>query len=54
MATLSSIGFAIGALGVTVAVGSVLFDKPSRTQKGLSLSPSVGPQSARISLLGSF
>jgi len=54
MATLSSIGFAIGALGVTVAVGSVLFDKRSRVQKGLLLSPSVGPQSARLSLLGSF
>jgi len=54
MATLSSIGFAIGALGVTVAVGCVLFDKPSRVQKGLLLSPSVGPQNARLSLLGSF
>jgi hypothetical protein len=56
LATVSTVGFVIGAVGVVVGAGAILLDgdEPSGAQRGFVLSPDVTRQGARLTIAGSF
>ena len=55
MATVSTVGFVIGAIGLVVGAGSILLDdRKSSTQRALVVSPDVNAQGARLTVAGRF
>jgi len=56
MATVSTVGFVIGAVGVVVGAGAVLLDgdEQSATERAFVVTPDVTPQSARVTIAGRF
>jgi len=56
MATVSTVGFIVGAIGVVVGAGAVLLegDEPSAPRRGLVVSPDVNRQGARLTIAGGF
>jgi hypothetical protein len=54
MATISTVGFVVGVLGVAVAGGALLLDKPAPTNAGWQVSPEVGPRGAHVTVAGRF
>ena len=56
MATVSTVGFIVGAVGVLVGAGAILLDgdEPSSSQRALVVSPDVGRESARLTIAGRF
>jgi hypothetical protein len=56
MATISTVGFIVGAIGVVVGAGAVLLDgeEPSPTQRAFVVSPDVDRQGARLTIAGRF
>lgn len=54
MATISTVGFVVGVLGVAVAGGALLLDKPAPTSTGWQVSPEVGPRGAHVTVAGRF
>jgi hypothetical protein len=55
MATVSTIGFVVGAIGLVVGAGAILLDeRPSSTERALVVSPDVNAQGARLTIAGRF
>jgi hypothetical protein len=54
MATASTVSFAIGAIGVAVAVTSLLLDQKPERKRAFLVAPDVGSQSAKLSVAGTF
>jgi len=55
MATASTVGFVVGAIGLIAGAGALLLDdEPRPSQKAFTVSPIVGAQSARLTIAGSF
>jgi hypothetical protein len=55
MATASTVGFTVGALGLVVAVGAILLDRPaSPARRAFNVSPTIGARSANLTIGGSF
>lgn len=56
MATVSTVGFVVGAVGVVAAAGAILLDgdEPRSTQRAFVVSPDVTRQGARLTIAGSF
>ena len=56
LATVSTVGFILGAVGIAVGAGSFLFDSPSAgaSNSALVLSPVVGSHSGQMTLRGRF
>lgn len=54
MATVSTVGFVAGLLGVAVAGGALLLDKPAPTTRAWNVSPEVGPHGAHVTVAGRF
>ena len=56
MATVSTVGFIVAAIGVVVGAGAVLLDgdEPSAAQRAFVVSPDVNRQGARLTIAGSF
>ncbi|HVY29483.1 MAG TPA: hypothetical protein VHB79_23150 [Polyangiaceae bacterium] len=54
LATISTVGFAAGALGLGVAAGALLLDKPSPSHRAWLISPDVGPHGAHVTVAGRF
>jgi hypothetical protein len=56
MATVSTVSFVVGAVGIVVGAGALLLggDEPSVTQRAFVVSPDVTPQGARLTVAGSF
>jgi hypothetical protein len=56
MATVSTVGFIAGAIGVVVGAGAVLLDgdEPSAAQGAFVVSPEVNRQGARLTIAGRF
>ncbi len=54
MATASTVGFAVGVIGIGVAVSSILLNNKPSTARALHVSPEVGAQSARLTIGGMF
>lgn len=54
MATASTVGFAVGAIGIAVAVSSILLNDAPASPRAFRITPEVGAQSARLSVGGSF
>lgn len=54
MATVSTVGFVVGALGVAVAGGALLLDRPAPSNRAWLISPDVGPHGAHVTVAGRF
>jgi hypothetical protein len=55
MATLSTVGFIVGAVGVAVCASSLLLrDEPRPSRSALKVVPGVGPRAASLSVSGRF
>jgi len=56
MATISTVGFIVGAIGVVAGAGAVLLDgdEPSATQRAFVVSPDVNRQGGRLTIAGRF
>jgi hypothetical protein len=55
MATISTVGFVVGAIGFAAGIGAFLLDdKPSHREQAFVVSPDVGPHSARLTVAGRF
>lgn len=56
MATVSTVGFIVGAIGVVVGAGALLLDgrESSATQRAFVVSPDVNRQGARLTIVGTF
>jgi hypothetical protein len=55
MATLSTVGFVVGAIGLVVGAGSVLLDnKRSSAERAFVVSPDIGAHGARLKIAGRF
>jgi hypothetical protein len=55
MATISTTGFVVGAVGLAVGVSALLLrEEPRATQRSVRVMPDVGPRGASVSIAGSF
>jgi hypothetical protein len=54
MATASTVSFAVGAIGLAVAVTSLLLDPKPEKKRAFLVSPDVGSQSAKLTVAGTF
>lgn len=54
MAAVSTVGFVVGALGLAVAGGALLLDKPAPSTRAWVVSPAVGPRGANLNVAGRF
>lgn len=54
MATASTVGFAVGAIGIGVALSSILLDQKPSSSRALRVSPEVSQNGARLSVGGHF
>ncbi len=55
MASVSTVAFVVGALGLVVGTGAILLDdRPSSSERALVVSPDVNAQGARLTVAGRF
>jgi hypothetical protein len=54
MATVSTVGFVVGALGFAVAGGALLLDKPAPASRAWLVSPEVSTHGAHVTVAGRF